>query len=94
MCNALLIDGRDNVAVVIEPIARGSAVTWVSGGRTQQLTALDAIPPYHKIAVRPMEPGAPVIKYGEVIGTAACAIEAGRHVHTHNVADLPRRKEV
>jgi altronate hydrolase len=40
----------------------------------------------HKIAVRRIEPGEPVRKYGQIIGQASQAIEAGQWVHCHNVA--------
>ncbi len=39
----------------------------------------------HKIAVKRIEANAPVRKYGQVIGAAMHAIEAGEHVHTHNL---------
>lgn len=38
----------------------------------------------HKIARQPIARGAPVIKYGQVIGYATEAIAAGGHVHSHN----------
>ena len=94
MHNAVLIDGRDNVAVAIEPIAAGQAVAWVSGGQVHTVQALEDFPLYHKAAIRPLEAGDPVVKYGQPIGTAARPIEAGRHVHTHNVSDLHRPGEV
>jgi len=44
------------------------------------------IPAGHKLAVRSVEAGAPVRRYGQIIGFATRAIEAGQHVHTHNLA--------
>ncbi|MFM0388022.1 UxaA family hydrolase [Paraburkholderia dipogonis] len=44
------------------------------------------IPAGHKLAVRSIEAGAPVRRYGQIIGFSARAIEAGEHVHTHNLA--------
>jgi altronate hydrolase len=44
------------------------------------------IPAGHKLAVRSVEAGAPVRRYGQIIGFATRAIEAGEHVHTHNLA--------
>ena len=49
------------------------------------LEEADGIPAGHKIALTDLTEGAKIIKYGEVIGTAACDIEKGAHVHTHNV---------
>jgi altronate hydrolase len=46
----------------------------------------DGVPQGHKIAVRDIEAGAEVHKYGQVIGRATAPIRAGEHVHTHNLA--------
>ena len=40
----------------------------------------------HKIALRPIAPGEPVIKYGQTIGFATAAIAPGGWVHSHNLA--------
>lgn len=39
----------------------------------------------HKLAIRPIRQGEPVIKYGIVIGVATADIDTGDHVHTHNI---------
>ena len=39
----------------------------------------------HKYALTKIKAGENVIKYGSPIGHATCDIEAGEHVHTHNV---------
>lgn len=43
------------------------------------------IPAGHKIAVKDIKEGEPVIKYGEVIGRATKDIKAGEWVHSHNL---------
>ena len=85
MRNAMIIDGKDNVAVAIEPIAKGDTATWVWEGREVSLPVLEDITIYHKLATRDIAKGEPVVKYGEHIGVAACDIKAGQHVHVHNV---------
>lgn len=85
MRNAMIIDGKDNVAVAIEPIAKGTAATYVCDGREVSLTALEDITIYHKLATRDIAKGEPVVKYGEHIGIASSSIKAGEHVHVHNV---------
>jgi altronate hydrolase len=59
----------------------------VGGTRLAELgiTVVGLVPPGHKIAVRAIEPGAPVRRYNQIIGTAKQAIAAGQHVHTHNL---------
>jgi altronate hydrolase len=44
------------------------------------------IPAGHKLAVRAVAEGAPVRRYGQIIGFATRVIEAGEHVHTHNLS--------
>lgn len=38
----------------------------------------------HKIALKDLETGKEIIKYGEVIGVASKPIKVGEWVHTHN----------
>lgn len=85
MRNAMIIDGKDNVAVAIEPISKGDTVTYACDGKDVSLTALEDITIYHKIATRTSPRAEPVVKYGEHIGIASSAIKAGEHVHVHNV---------
>ncbi|QDA36569.1 altronate dehydratase (plasmid) [Paracoccus liaowanqingii] len=55
--------------------------------------AAEAIPAGHKIALRPIAAGEPVLKYGQVIGTATQAIAAGEHVHVHNLGMGAHRQD-
>jgi len=43
------------------------------------------IPAGHKVATRPIEAGAPIVKYNQIIGFASQDIAPGEHVHVHNV---------
>ena len=79
---AIVISSADNVATALEPIVAGQTVT--AGGAS--VTAVEAIPRGHKIALTFIRSGEIVMKYGNAIGTASANIEAGAHVHTHNVA--------
>src|SRR6187549_3747815 len=67
----------DNVAIALRPLAAGESAAGV--------TAASDIARGHKIAVRPIAAGQPVIKFGFPIGTASRDIAAGEHVHTHNL---------
>lgn len=49
------------------------------------LTACGEIPAGHKYALKDIQKGETVIKYGEVIGRASQDIKQGEWVHTHNV---------
>ena len=85
MRNAMIIDAKDNVAVAIEPIAKGDAAVYVCEGKEVSLPALEDITIYHKLATRDIAKGEPVVKYGEHLGLASSDIKAGEHVHVHNV---------
>ena len=79
---ALVISARDNVATALEMLERGRALDLHG---TQVLVA-ETIPRGHKIALRAIRSGEPVVKYGSPIGHASADIASGTHVHTHNVA--------
>lgn len=57
-----------------------------AGVRIENATTTTPIPVGHKIATHAVQKGAPVCKYGQLIGYAAKAIAPGDHVHTHNMA--------
>jgi altronate hydrolase len=71
----------DNIAVARVPIASGTELR-VDG---VSVVAIDAIPAGHKIALRAIPTGEMVERYGQSIGRATVPIEAGSHVHTHNL---------
>jgi len=71
----------DNVAVARQEIAAGTLLTI----GTLQITTREAIPSGHKVALRPIDSGEVVRKYGQVIGLATQAIAAGAHVHVQNL---------
>lgn len=79
----VLLDQSDNVAVATARLGRGEAVT-VAG---QTITPRTDIPPGHKVALRAIESGQPIVKYGQPIGLTTASIQPGDHVHTHNLVD-------
>jgi len=48
------------------------------------VTTVERIPSGHKVAIKPIAVGEPVIRYGQIIGFATTAITPGQHVHTQN----------
>lgn len=78
---AILLHPEDNVAVARLNLAAGQPVRL--GGR--EVTLRERIPAGHKLALCAIAAGAPVVRYGQVMGRAGCAIEPGAHLHTHNV---------
>ena len=90
MINSFIINPKDDVVTVTEPIPKDTAITYLKDDAEFTVIALDDIPKYHKAAIRHIKEGAYVIKYGEVIGLATADIKAGNHVHTQNLTDVPR----
>ena len=80
--NVTIIDAKDNVAVAIEPIAKGDRLE--ARGADLGVTAKSDVTIYHKVAIAPIKAGSPVIKYGQVIAIAFSDIPVGAHVHNHN----------
>ncbi|HEV8330660.1 MAG TPA: altronate dehydratase family protein [Steroidobacteraceae bacterium] len=78
------ITARDDVAVALRDLAAGEQV----GIEAAAITLADAVPRGHKLALRSIEAGEPIRKYGQVIGRATARIARGAHVHTHNLATL------
>ncbi|MBW2411612.1 MAG: UxaA family hydrolase, partial [Deltaproteobacteria bacterium] len=75
----LLLNNEENVALALSEIAQGEATGY------DDLVSQEKIPAGHKIAVRNIDTGQPVLKYGQIIGFASDTILAGSYVHTHNV---------
>src|SRR5258708_36538537 len=80
--SAILLHASDNVAIARVPVSAG--FTLRIAGR--DVTARASIPAGHKVALRRIEAGENLIRYGQLMGRASHAIEPGDHVHTHNVA--------
>jgi altronate dehydratase len=86
----IVINEKDNVATALEPLNAGTAVSVKVQGRIEKMKLLSDIPMGHKFALRDMEEGGAVIKYGEPIGQTTAKVTRGEHVHIHNVISEPR----
>ncbi|MDI6725905.1 MAG: UxaA family hydrolase, partial [Smithellaceae bacterium] len=85
MTKALIINPRDNVAVVLAEVKAGTAVEVTTAEGTIVIAAREDIRFGHKIALRELAADEPVIKYGEEIGQARTIINIGDWVHLHNL---------
>lgn len=79
---AILLHSSDNVAIARVPLAAGLTLR-ING---EQIELRNAIPMGHKFSLRPIAPGETILRYGQVIGRARTSIEAGEHVHVHNLS--------
>ena len=77
---AILLNPVDDVAVARRRIGKGEP-TGIGGVVANQL-----IPRGHKVALRAIAAGGALRKFGQIIGVATQPIDAGDHVHLHNLA--------
>jgi galactarate dehydratase len=70
------VHARDNVAIVANEGGLPAGTRLDSG-----LTLVEAVPEAHKLALSTIAQGAPILRYGVVIGYAEQPIEQGRWVH-------------
>jgi len=84
---AFQIHFSDNVATALGPLHPGNVLLR---GDTSfpSVEAVGKVPAGHKIALRMIEAGADIIKYGVVIGRATENISPGSWVHLHNICSL------
>ena len=83
---AFLLDTSDNVATVLNEAPAGARISIK--GTDIVLTAADAVPAGHKIAITYIGEHDEIIKYGQRIGRAYKAIDTGSWVHLHNVESV------
>ena len=78
---AILLRAGDDVAVAKTRIAGGTVLNYAGGALPLRLD----VPAGHKFALHAVPDGAPVRKYGQIIGYATADIRPGEHVHTRNL---------
>ena len=84
----LVHDLRDNVGVVVvENLKKGDEMLCVvtEDDSDFKMVAEEDVPIGHKVALKDLDEGATVIKYGEDIGKVVTAVARGEHVHVHNI---------
>jgi altronate hydrolase len=78
---AIKLHDNDDVLIARSALPAGTILTDFN-----DLVAAADIPAAHKIACRDVAEGAPVRRYGQIIGFATQPIRAGDHVHVHNLS--------
>lgn len=84
MTRAFRISPADNVATLLDDAT--DRVTITGEGDAGEIVLAAPVKLGHKIALRPIAAGEPVIKFGVPIGVARGPIAAGAWVHLHNCA--------
>lgn len=80
------IKDEDNVAIAVKDIKAGTIIS-------EELTAVSDIPQAHKIALKDIEKGGSIIRYGVVLGYAKGPIKKGQWINEH-MLDLPTPPDV
>lgn len=73
------------MATVLKNLGKDFTVVVDKGGKEVRVKLCDDILFGHKFALRDINKGKKIIKYGESIGTAIKEIKRGEFVHIHNV---------
>jgi altronate dehydratase small subunit len=84
--NAILMSSKDDVVTALTGISVNEDIVFQLNGQEKSIRAISDIPKFHKAAIRQINRGEPVKKYGERIGYATTNINAGENVHRHNLA--------
>jgi hypothetical protein len=82
---ALCVHPADNVATLLDDSPSGQ-VSILGLPHAASIAVNETISRGHKVALRSLVAGDPVIKFGVTIGHATAPIAAGTWVHTHNCA--------
>ena len=90
MTNAILLDGKDNVATCTAAASAGETIKILGGG---EIVCVEDIPIWHKVALKKIGAGEKIFKYGEIIGEASEEIAAGGWVSHENIFSVPRDYE-
>jgi len=89
--DAILMSMNDNVATALTDLELGSRARVARWKRIVETEIKSPIPFGHKYALDTIKQGEPIVKYGEIIGVSTKNIEAGEHVHVHNIVSLRGR---
>src|SRR5437764_1396891 len=83
----LLHEPQDDVGVAVTDLKKGSNIGAVTleGKKAGSVKLRDKVPLGHKVAMRDLGQGQPVVKYGRPVGKTIKPISRGAHVHVHNV---------
>jgi len=84
--NALRINPTDNVVIALQSLKKGDMVILENEKSFEVLADIQA---GHKIALKNIDAGRKVYRYGEPIVEATRTINCGEWVHVHNTHPVP-----
>jgi hypothetical protein len=81
----IVMHPNDNCAMALQKLIRGTQLQTV---HDKVISLNHDIAMGHKFALRPIQRGDLVIKYGQVIGRATQSIAEGDWIHVHNIRSV------
>jgi hypothetical protein len=78
----IIIAADDSVAMLLEGSMKGDYIETIHG----KVELLEDIEFAHKVLVKDLKKGEPVIKYGEEIGRMMVDARKGTWIHNHNMS--------
>jgi altronate dehydratase small subunit len=90
----IIMNETDNVGIVKEGVAKEQVIILGDGREDRIVEVREDIPFGFKIAVKDINRGDTVFKYGEPIGIASLDITKGEMVHVHNMEGLRGRGDL
>jgi len=91
---AIVINSKDNVATALDDLKAGEVIQEEVDSLKKDIKLNQDIPFGHKFSLKEIPSASPVIKYGEVIGTASELIKVGDYVHIHNLKSNRGRGDI
>lgn len=82
---AIRLNSSDEVAVALKDLPAGTELDV----EARLVVVREYVPAGHKVALVDIARGAPVHKYGQVIGSTTAPVIAGEHIHLHNLSGDP-----
>jgi (2R)-sulfolactate sulfo-lyase subunit alpha len=86
----LLHEANDDVGVAVMDLKAGEeiGVATLEGKEVKEIKLVSDVPLGHKVAMVNLSADKHVIEYGRAIGCAIAPIQAGEHIHIHNIKSL------
>ncbi|MFE9274574.1 UxaA family hydrolase [Paenibacillus glucanolyticus] len=85
MSDIVILHTKDDVGIALRPLTAGEHAIGLLNGKEHAIELTEDVPKGHKVALRMIEPGSHVYKFGYSIGVAKKVILPGTWIHTHNL---------
>ena len=90
----IIMDFEDNIGFIKQEISKGQKIEIQTEKIEDSIEVKEDIPFGFKIALKNINQGDKIYKFGEAIGIASVPITKGEMVHVHNVEGLRGRGDL